>query len=98
MERTNHSWSFSCNFCATNVTLSNDVIDDEQNVVNSFHDWFFDDVFTPVGKWKASFKSISDVEADEMNIYGMRDDGSIMFVLNIITHRIHVIYDGNGLF
>ena len=61
---------------ATNVTLSDAVIDDEQNVVNSFQDWFFDDQFTPVGKWKTSFRSISDVEADTMNIFGMRDDGS----------------------
>ena len=61
---------------ATNVTLSDAVIDDEQNVVNSFQDWFFDDLFTPVGKWQTSFRSISDVEADTMNIYGMRDDGS----------------------
>ena len=61
---------------ATNVTLSDAVIDDEQNVVNSFQDWFFNDQFTPVGKWKTSFRSISDVEADTMNIFGMRDDGS----------------------
>ena len=64
------------NLSATNVTLSNAVIDDEQNVVNSFHDWYFDDKLTPVGKWQANFRSISDVEADTMNIYGMRDDGS----------------------
>ena len=64
------------NLNATNVTLSNTIVDDEQNVVNSFSDWFFDDKFTPVGKWQACFRSISDVEADKMNIYGMRDDGS----------------------
>ena len=61
---------------ATNVTLSDTIVDDEQNVVNSFEDWFFDDKFTPVGKWQATFRSISDVEADSRNIYGMRDDGS----------------------
>ena len=61
---------------ATNVTLSDTIADDEQNVVNSFEDWFFDDKFTPVGKWQATFRSISDVEADSRNIYGMRDDGS----------------------
>ncbi len=64
------------NLSATNVTLSDTIIDDEQNVVNSFEDWFFDDKFTPVGKWQATFRSISDVEADTMNIYGMRADGS----------------------
>ena len=61
---------------ATNVTLSDSIADDEQNVVYSFEDWFFDDKYTPAGKWKATFRSISDVEADTMNIYGMRDDGS----------------------
>ena len=61
---------------ASNVTLSNTVVDDEQNVVYSFEDWYFDDKFTPVGKWQANFHSISDKEADTMNIYGMRDDGS----------------------
>lgn len=64
------------NLSATGVTLSNTIIDDEQNVVNSFEDWYFEDKFTPVGKWQANFRSISDVEADTMNIYGMRDDGT----------------------
>ena len=64
------------NLNATGVTLSNTIVDDEQNVVNSFEDWYFDDKFTPVGKWQANFRSISDVEADTMNIYGMRDDGT----------------------
>ena len=64
------------NLSATGVQLSNTVVDDEQNVVNSFEDWYFEDKFTPVGKWQANFKSISDVEADEMNIYGLRDDGT----------------------
>lgn len=45
-------------------------------MANSFEDWYFEDKFTPVGKWKANFRSISDVEADTMNIYGLRDDGS----------------------
>ena len=64
------------NLSATGVTLTNTVIDDDQNVVNSFEDWYFEDKLTPVGKWQANFRSISDVEADNMNIYGMRDDGS----------------------
>ena len=64
------------NMSATSVTLSNTIVDDEQNVVNSFEDWYFEDKFTPVGKWLANFRSISDVEADTMNIYGMRDDGT----------------------
>ena len=64
------------NLSATGVMLTNTVIDDEQNVVNSFEDWYFEDKFTPVGKWQANFKSISDVEADNMNIYGLRDDGT----------------------
>lgn len=64
------------NLSATNVTLSDTVVDDEQNVVNSFEDWFFEDKLTPVGKWKGTYQSISDVEADTRNIYGMRDDGS----------------------
>ena len=51
------------NLSATNVTLSSTVVDDEQNVVNSFEEWYFDDKLTPVGKWQASFSSISDVEA-----------------------------------
>lgn len=61
---------------ATGVTLTNDVVDDDQNVVNSFEDWYFDDKLTPVGKWQANFRSITDVEADAMNIYGLRDDGT----------------------
>ena len=64
------------NLSATGVSLSNAVVDDEQNVVNSFEDWYFEDKLTPVGKWQANFQSISDVEADKMNIYGLRDDGT----------------------
>lgn len=64
------------NLGATGVTLSNTVVDDDQNVVNSFEDWYFEDKLTPVGKWQANFRSISDTEADNMNIYGLRDDGT----------------------
>ena len=64
------------NLSATGVTLNKEIIDDDLNVVNSFEDWYFNDQFTPVGKWKANFRSISDVEADAMNIYGLRDDGT----------------------
>ena len=64
------------NLSATDVMLTNTVIDDEENVVNSFEDWYFEDKYTPVGKWQANFSSISDVEADNMNIYGLRDDGT----------------------
>ena len=64
------------NLNATGITLSNVIVDDEQNVVYSFEDWYFEDKFTPVGKWQANFRSISDVEADAMNIYGLRDDGT----------------------
>ena len=64
------------NLNATGVALSNAIIDDEQNMVYSFEDWYFEDKFTPVGKWQANFHSISDVEADAMNIYGLRDDGT----------------------
>ena len=61
---------------ATGVTLSAEITDDDQNVVNSFEDWYFEDKFTPVGRWQANFHSISDVEADSRSIYGMRDDGT----------------------
>ena len=61
---------------ATDVSLTNTVIDDDQNVVNSFEDWYFEDKLTPVGKWQANFKSITDKEADQMNIFCLRDDGS----------------------
>ena len=54
----------------------NTIVDGEQTVVNQFEDWYFEDKFTPAGKWKANFHSISDVEADQMNIYGLRDDGT----------------------
>jgi hypothetical protein len=64
------------NLSATGVTLSTEIVDDEQNVVNSFEDWYFDDKLTPVGKWQANFRSISDMEADTMNIYCLRDDGT----------------------
>ena len=64
------------NLSAAAVTLTSDVADDDLNVVNSFEDWYFEDKFTPVGKWQANFRSISDVEADAMNIYGLRDDGT----------------------
>ena len=61
---------------ATSVTLNNTIVDDDQNVVNSFEDWYFEDKFTPVGKWMANFQTISDVQADNMNIYGLREDGT----------------------
>ncbi len=64
------------NLSATDVTLQNQVIDDDQNVVYSFEDWYFKDELTPAGKWMANIRSISDVEADAMNIYGLRDDGT----------------------
>ena len=64
------------NLSANGVKLSNTVIDDEQNVVNSFEDWFFDEKLTPVGKFQANFHSISDKEAGKMNIYCLREDGS----------------------
>ena len=64
------------NLSATGVTLTTAVVDDDQNVVNSFEDWYFEDKFTPVGKWQANFRSISDEEADNMNIYGLRDNGT----------------------
>ena len=64
------------NLSAAAVTLNNTIVDDDKNVVNSFEDWYFEDKFTPVGKWKANFSSITDMEADMMNIYGLRDDGS----------------------
>ena len=64
------------NLSATGVSFSSAVVDDEQNVVNSFEDWYFEDKFTPVGKWQANFRSISDAEADTMNIYCLRDDGT----------------------
>jgi len=64
------------NLSATGVTLNSEIVDDDQNVVNSFEDWYFDDKLTPVGKWMANFRTISDVEADTMNIYGLREDGS----------------------
>jgi hypothetical protein len=64
------------NLSASGVTLNNAVVDDDQNQVYSFEDWYFDDKFTPVGTWQANFRSISDVEADTMNIYGLRNDGS----------------------
>ncbi len=64
------------NLSATGVTLSTEIVDDDQNVVYNFEDWYFEDKFTSVGKWRANFQGISDVEADAMNIYGLRDDGT----------------------
>ena len=64
------------NLSAAGVTLNNTIIDDDLNVVNSFEDWYFEDKLTPVGKWKANFTSISDMDANKMNIYGLRDDGT----------------------
>ena len=64
------------NLSAAGVTLNNTIADDDETVVNSFENWYFEDIFTPVGKWKANFHSISDVEADGMEIYCMRQDGS----------------------
>lgn len=64
------------NLSASGVKLSNEVVDDDLNEVYSFEDWYFDDKFTTVGKWTANMRSISDVEADNMEIYGMRDDGT----------------------
>ena len=64
------------NLSATGVKVKSDIINDDSNVVNSFEDWYFNDTFTPAGKWMANFRSISDVEADEKNIFCMREDGS----------------------
>lgn len=64
------------NLSATGVTLNSTIVDDSLNVVNSFEDWYFEDKLTPVGKWMANFRNITDVEADTLNIYGLRDDGS----------------------
>ena len=64
------------NLSATAVTLNNTIVDDDQNVVNDFEDWYFNDKSTPAGKWLANFHTISSTEADAMNIYGMRDDGT----------------------
>ncbi|MBO7119364.1 MAG: hypothetical protein J6W03_03485, partial [Bacteroidaceae bacterium] len=64
------------NLSAAGVKLKSDIINDDSNVVNSFEDWYFNDTFTPAGKWMANFRSISDVEADEKNIFCMREDGS----------------------
>ena len=64
------------NLSAAGVKLKSDIINDDSNVVNSFEDWYFNDTFTPIGKWMANFHSISDVEADNMNIFCMREDGS----------------------
>lgn len=46
------------NLSAAGLTLNNTIIDNEENVVNSFEDWYFEDKFTPVGMWKANFRSI----------------------------------------
>ena len=64
------------NLSATGVTLNSTIVDDSLNVVNSFEDWYFEDKFTPVGKWLANFHNITDLEADSRNIYGLREDGS----------------------
>ena len=64
------------NLSATSVQLKSDIVDDDSNVVYSFEDWYFEDKLSSAGKWKANFRSISDVEADEMNIFCMRQDGS----------------------
>ena len=64
------------NMNAIDVKLNNEVVDDSTVIVDSFEDWYFDDKYTHVGKWMANFRSISDVEADTMNIYGMRNDGT----------------------
>ena len=66
----------SMNMNAVDVKLTNEVVSDSTVVVDSFEDWYFEDKFTPVGKWLANFRSISDVEADTLNIYGMRSDGT----------------------
>ena len=64
------------NLSATGVTLINTIVDDDSDIVYSFEDWYFDDQYTPVGKWHANFQHITDAQADEMNIYCMRDDGT----------------------
>jgi len=64
------------NMNAIDVKLINEVVSDSTVVVDSFEDWYFDDKYTHVGKWLANFRSITDVEADTLNIYGMRNDGT----------------------
>lgn len=64
------------NLSGKGVKLNTTIVDDDLNVVNSFEDWYFEDKFTPVGKWLANFHSITDVEADSRNIYGLREDGT----------------------
>ena len=64
------------NLSGTGVKLNKTVVNDQLNLVYSFQDWYFEDKLTPVGAWKANFRTISDTEAAGMNIYGLRDDGT----------------------
>ena len=64
------------NLSATNVILKSSIVDDDNNTVYGFEDWYFQDKYTPVGKWLANFRSITAKEADNMNIYGLREDGT----------------------
>ena len=64
------------NLSATNVILKSSIVDDDNNTVYGFEDWYFQDKYTPVGKWLANFRGITAKEADNMNIYGLREDGT----------------------
>ena len=66
------------NLNAYDVTLASEPVSetDESTVVGDYEDWYFDEKLTKVGCWTGSFKSITDKEADEMNMYCVRDNGS----------------------
>ena len=64
------------NLSAAGVTLTDSIIDDDRNQVYSFENWYFEDRLTPVGSWMSNLHSIADTEADVMDIYCLRKDGT----------------------
>lgn len=65
---------------AHNVTLTSTPYAAQENdsttLVYDFEDWWFNDKKTRVGEWLGTFRTITDEEADELNMYCLRQDGT----------------------
>lgn len=63
---------------AYNVTLTAEPVPSSNwyTTVNDYETWYFENNLTKVGEWLGTFRSIADTEADALNMYCVRDDGS----------------------
>ena len=65
---------------AHNVTITSTPYAAQENdsttLVYDFEDWWFNDKKTRVGEWLGTFRTITDEEADTLNVYCLREDGT----------------------